>query len=193
MLQTWFVLLAFILMQSCSLVGYPESELKRNNEKNKAAIYNMQLGLAYLQMENIPRAKDKLFTALHEAPYSAEVNSALAFLMEKTGELKLAHQYYRKSIGLSINKGAYFNNYGVFLCRQKDYINAEKYLVRAAEDNRYAYSAKSYENAAKCAMKARHYAKADKYFHLALQQDPSLKQSQIGVQQLEMKQKVFLG
>jgi len=98
---------------------------------------NVQLGLAYLQRGDLPRAKSKLLLAQTEDPQSAVVYDALGYFFEKTGELKTAESYYLQAIAVAQSKGRAYNNYGVFLYRQKNYRAAEKYFNLAAHDSSY--------------------------------------------------------
>ena len=63
-----------------------------------AAMYNTELGIAYLKQGNRPRAKQKLLTALRLAPKSPEANAAMGYFLEKTGSLGEARKFYQKAL-----------------------------------------------------------------------------------------------
>src|SRR5690242_7983555 len=109
-----------LLLQACIHNKESEKLSYKKPDLRKAASYNVQLGLGYLKQGDRPRAKKKLLTALEQEPTSADVNSAMAYYFEQTGEQNQAEKYYLKAITLSGNKGAQLNNYGAFLCRQGD-------------------------------------------------------------------------
>ena len=85
-------------------------------DKDRAAYYNTQLGLAYLEKGNIVRAKEKLFLAEQFSPESATVNAALGYFFEKTDDILQAEKYYKNALHYSHGDGAQLNNYGAFLC-----------------------------------------------------------------------------
>ncbi len=157
-------------------------------KQNDAAVYNTQLGLAYLKQEDRSRAKRKLLTALDLAPDSADVNAAMAYFLENTGDLKEARNYYRKALSLAPKKGAQLNNYGSYLCRLGNYQEAEGYFLSAVKDVHYVNTAGAYENAGLCAAAIPDYQKATRYFIKALEQDPRRQQSLYELVKIELKQ-----
>ncbi len=154
---------------------------------SEAAMYNAQLGLAYLEQGNRPQAKHKLLSALAQDPNSVTVNTALAYYMEQTGEMHKAKLYYQKAIRVAPHSGAQLNNYGVFLCRQGSYNQAEDYFLRAAKDLHYEHTAAVYENAGLCAMAKSNDTKAILYFSKALEHDPSRQRSLYEMVKIDMK------
>ncbi|MCP0912874.1 MULTISPECIES: type IV pilus biogenesis/stability protein PilW [Legionella] len=185
------LLVGLLLIQACQ--QKPESETQaagsgKEYNRSDAASYNVQLGLAYLKQGDRPRAKRKLLLAIEQAPDSPSVNAAMAYFMEKTGELEEAQSYYHKAMALAPGSGAQLNNYGTFLCRQGQYQQAEKYFLQAVKDVKYENTAGAYENAGLCAMVIPAHAKAIEYFGKALEQDPSRKQSLYELVRLESQQ-----
>ncbi len=177
-------------LQSCRSVSENKTERQDKEKKSsEAASYNVQLGLAYLKQNDRPRAKRKLLNARRLDEKSPDVNSALAYYFEKSGEMEEAKKYYDKALVLSHNSGAQLNNYGTFLCRQGEYEQAEAYFVKAVKDEQYLHTAGAYENAGLCAMGIPNMAKAKMYFNHALQQDPSRQQSLEELITMAMQQK----
>ncbi|MFY7697879.1 MAG: type IV pilus biogenesis/stability protein PilW [Legionella sp.] len=172
----------FVLLISCQrsheiTVEQRETNSKINNKE--ASSYNTQLGLAYLKQGNRPRAKHKLLLAMAQDPNSPSVNASMGYYLEQSGEIAEAKRYYLKAISLSSADGAQLNNYGAFLCRQKQYHDAEKYFLQATRDPHYEHTAGAYENAGLCALAIPDYSKASLYFSKALEQDPSRRESLI--------------
>ena len=166
---------AFLLLQACQYNNtVPDAKKSTSNE---AALYNTQLGLAYLKQGDRPRAKHKLLKALAEAPHSPEVNTAMAWFMEQSGEINNAQRYYRKAMMVAPKQGAPLNNYGAFLCRKGHYREADAYFIKAFKDPNYERIASAYENAGLCAEAIHDDQKAIAYFRKALEHDPSRQQS----------------
>jgi len=175
-------------LQACQSTKPPEPNIGRKKDLNKAASYNVQLGLGYLKQGDRPRAKKKLLVALEQEPNSPDVNAAMAYFFEQTNELEDAKTYYLKAVALSSNSGSQLNNYGTFLCRQGEYKKAEGYFLKAINDMHYVNTAGAYENAGLCALAIPDNAKASEYFKSALNQDPARSQSLYELVVLENKQ-----
>lgn len=173
------LIIALLLLQSCQVLN--------KSKTNNAALYNTQLGLAYLNQGDRPRAKRKLLIALTQAPDSPEANASMAYFLEKCGDMTRAAVYYRKAMALAPKDGAQLNNYGAFLCRRGQYSEAEPYFMHAIEDANYIHTAGAYENAGLCAAAIPDYTKAKMYFVKALEQDPSRKQSLYELVKIEVK------
>jgi type IV pilus assembly protein PilF len=156
-----------------------------------AASHNTQLGLAYLKQGDRPKAKLKLALALSQAPNSASTNGAMAYYLEQTGSTKLARQYYEKAVRLAPGKGAQLNNYGAFLCRQGEYLQADHYFNKAADDINYDNTAGSLENAGLCSLSVPNKTKASLYFTRALKQDPSRKLALYELVKLDIMEKNY--
>ncbi len=173
-----FAVASLVFLQSCQTSNdVREEKATRALNLSKAASYNTQLGLSYLKQGDRPRAKRKLFTALKQEPGSTEVQSALAYYFEQSGDMNQAKSYYLKAIALAPGAGAQLNNYGAFLCRQENYVKAIDYFLNAVKDDQYVHTAGAYENAGLCSEAIPDYDKAKLYFKKALEQDPSKKQS----------------
>lgn len=177
-----------LLLQSCQHSDPKANEqLAREPDLKKASQFNVQLGLGYLKQGDRPRAKKKLLTALKQDPQSADVNAAMAYYFEQTNEIDQAKKYYTKAIDLSSNSGAQLNNYGTFLCRQGDYKKADAYFMKAVKDQQYVHTSGAYENAGLCALAVPDNEKAEQYFKMALEQDPSRRESLYELVKLESK------
>lgn len=150
----------------------------------KAAQYNVQLGLAYLQQGNTERAKQKLDLAMQEAPQHPVVLDAFGYYYEYTHQNKLADTFYRRALAANPNLPAAQNNYGAFLCRMHKYQEAEKYLLKAANSSSYLGNANSFTNAGLCALSAGDERHAKTYFDKALQLNPNQKIAKSALQQL---------
>lgn len=159
-------------MQACKNQPASAEEIpeKKINLK-QAALYNSQLGLAYLEKGHVPRAKKKLLIALEQDPASADVHAALGYFFEHTKNRDMAKKHYVKAITLAPNSGAQMNNYGAFLCEQGNYTEAETWFMKAVQDIHYLNTAAAYENAGFCAVKANNFVKAEIWLLKALEQD----------------------
>ena len=147
-------------------------EADNKADLKKAALLNIELGETYLQQGQVSRAKKKLLHALELAPYLPEAHASLGYFFEKVGDNKMAEKYYRKSIFLGKEKGFFHNHYGIYLCAQGRYKEADKEFNLAAKDYHYPKTADVYENAGLCALKANDLVKAENYFKSSVRYDP---------------------
>lgn len=187
-------MILFFVLSSLCLMGCVKKEA------HQAAMVNIELGLGYLEMEQIARAKTKLTHAVQMAPNLPEAHTAYAYFLEKVGDTEEAALEHKKAIqlvsgtgsvvknnvkrGVVKNKGAVFNNYGAFLCRRAQYKEAESAFKMALEDKDYPKTAEVYENAGLCALKAKEFKQAEYYLKTAILRDPNLIQAKNSLESL---------
>lgn len=159
----------FLILTACNV-----QQPSQLNNNSMAAMDNMQLGLAYLAQGDRTKAKYKLLLALQQDPNSAQVQDAMAYFFEMTGNTTQAENYYQRAIQITPSSGAEHNNYGVFLCRQGEYEKSEQQFLAAVTDNNYLNTAKAYENAGLCTQQIPDLQKAEFFYTQALKQDPQL-------------------
>ena len=159
---------------------------------NEAAEQRLNLGLQYLQLGQIERAKYNLDKAFRHAPNKASVQIGLAYYYEQVKEAELAAKHYKKALSLDRNNGDYLNLYGSFLCSEKAYKLADKQFVKAVRQPKYANVAATYENAGICAKRAGETSKSEEYFDKALDHNPKISRSLLEKSELLFaKKKLF--
>ncbi|MFN7097259.1 MAG: type IV pilus biogenesis/stability protein PilW, partial [Gammaproteobacteria bacterium] len=188
-----FILLLSAMLSACSKpeadnVPLPEDADSHNPQ---AAVYNVQLGIGYLREGNITRAKTKLLLAQSQDPTSPDVWDALAFFYESTGNDTLADRYYLKAISLDSKRGSSLNNYGVYLCKKGQYRQSLTYFSQAVADPAYVNVASTYENAGLCAEEIPDMATAQKFFILALDNNPVLSTSTLELAEINFENGKF--
>ncbi|MFO1427292.1 MAG: hypothetical protein U1F11_10055 [Steroidobacteraceae bacterium] len=94
----WFraatVPLAAVLLAACAANPAQRPESTRVQTAGTA---NLQLGIAYLQQNNLPLAKEKLERAEVLIPNDPTLQAALALLAERLGNEREAEQHYRRT------------------------------------------------------------------------------------------------
>ncbi|MCP4472551.1 MAG: type IV pilus biogenesis/stability protein PilW [Gammaproteobacteria bacterium] len=150
------------LLQACVAVD----PVQTRNEK--ASAVNVQLGIGYLQQNNLEIASEKLTKALRQDPESAPVHNAYAILQERLKQYDLAEYHYEKATMLDKKNAQAANNYGAFLCRHGRELESEKYFLRALDNPLYSTREYAYTNAAVCLMKVNQAKPAGEYLHKAL-------------------------
>lgn len=186
-LQIVLISLLLGLLSACGGKKSHEQQVPKGRQityNPKAAGYNVQLGLAYLNQGNIDLSKRKLNLAIKQNPDSPQVLGAMAYFLESTGEPKAAESYYQKAITTGKDLGSAENNYGTFLCRQKRYDAAEQHFIRATQASNYLTPADAFENAGLCAMQKGDQQKAEQFFTKALQKQPRSAKSLLELAQI---------
>lgn len=167
-------LLLVLVLTGCSSRPFNALETDAQSDLTKAAQLNIKLGLAYLEQGQVSRAKSKFNRAMKLAPQLSEAHYGMAFYFDRVGEIEAARKAYKQSITLNPNGGIEHNNYGAFLCRQKEYRASEKEFLKALKDPEYTNAAQALENAGLCVLEIPDEVNAVQYFKSALSHDPKL-------------------
>ena len=159
-----------VLLITVSLVGCAGLGTK----DPKAADYNSELGVRYLQQGRLKLANDKLLKSLEQNPNSAQSNHYYALLQERLEQPKKATLYFNKAIRLAPKDPELRNNYGSFLCKNNRPQAAVKQFLAAVKDPLYSTPEFAYTNAGICLRKVNPAnPKAEEYFRLALKKRAS--------------------
>lgn len=152
----------------------------------KAALINVEMGEKYLAMGQVIRAKTKFLHALKLSPKLPEAHSSIGYFYETVGDVEEAEMHHKQAIKLSeANKGGFYNNYGIFLCRQKRYKEADAFFNKAIKDKQYVKTAEAYENAGFCALHGSDEAKAYAYLEAAVRRDPQRASASLELARIE--------
>ena len=165
-------LLSTLLLAGCAAVSDREKQLNSKENLAVAADANTQLGIQYLRDGNYELSLQKLEKALSLNPDLPAAHDAIAVLYERVGESGKAEKHYKKSLSLKPDNARGHNNYGQFLCMQQRYAEAEKQFLKAVNNPFYDGVPVALTNAGVCANRIPDTEKAEKYFRMALDQDP---------------------
>jgi type IV pilus assembly protein PilF len=177
MFKRWITLLVLSLVGGCVTVETEDGSSKFN--PHKAADARIELGMNYLTLGHNVRAKQNLEIALQYTPNYVHASSAIAYYYQQVFEPELADKWYRKALTESPNNGDVLNNYGVFLCRQQEYEQAQLQFEQAIHQFGYLQVSSSYENAGLCAAMQGNLQQAKTYFYKSLEYEPSRFRSHI--------------
>jgi type IV pilus assembly protein PilF len=155
--------------------------------QHQAAVFNTELGVAYMQRGQLAIAQRKLDRALRENPNDPNVHSARALLFERLGEPARADREYRAALALAPHNPDYENDYAVYLCNAGRTEAGVKYFLDAARNPLYLTPADAYNNAGVCLRVAHHDQQAAKMFRAALAVSPGFEQAAWQLADLEYK------
>lgn len=134
----------------------------------EAARINTQLGIEYLRKNQDDLALEKLLKAIEQDDDNPTAHSAIAFLYQRRGEPKLADRHYRKALWRNDEDPFTLNNYGVFLCGEGDWKEAEEMFLDAAKLRTNTVPEDSWANAGSC-LREKAPDRAEQYLRNALQ------------------------
>jgi type IV pilus assembly protein PilF len=167
------------------LVACAGNTSKKTDKAHEAAIYNVQLGVAYMNQGDLERAKDKLDRALSQDPDNADVHSARAALFARLGNKDKADSEYRAALRLAPNDPRMINNYAVYLCQSGRSEEGVKRFLEAARNPMYPTPEAAYTNAGVCQRAAKHDEDARLNFTRALQLKPNFAEAQFQLATLQ--------
>ncbi|WP_150539293.1 type IV pilus biogenesis/stability protein PilW [Actinobacillus vicugnae] len=133
----------------CSSNYVPSQVTFNRSEAVKARI---NLALAYLEQNDLPKAKENIDKALSHDQNDYLPHSVLAYYYQQIGDQIHAEQAYQQALKLSNNRPDVLNNYGTFLCKQAKFEQAYQQFEQAVKSEQpYYHQADSLENIALCA------------------------------------------
>jgi len=173
--QKFVFISSSILLSACVTQNFDKDTpvIEQNSSNKELAMGRVTLGLGYLNMGNTTQTKFNLEKAKKFAPNLIEVYAAFAHYYETVDEPELAEQSFEKALSIKVNDANTLNNYGVFLCRQENYLKAEKQFLKAISIPSYLLVSESYENLASCQLKAGDFDKAERYLSKAITHSPN--------------------
>jgi type IV pilus assembly protein PilF len=162
-IKTIAILLPLIaLLQACVAVD------PQPTQNEKASAVNVELGVGYMQQNNLELANEKLLKAIRQDPKSVRAHYIYAMLQDRLLQPEKAEDNYKIALELDPKNSEANNNYGAFLCRQGRELEAEDYFMKALENPLYKTPEFAYTNAAVCLLKAGVRDRAKTYLRKAL-------------------------
>ncbi len=158
-----------------------------DGDPKKSAQVNAHMGLRYMQMGNFQLAQEKLQRALSFDPDSFEAHHYMAELYRRLGEGEKADKHFRQARRIEPDNTALSNNYGVFLCENERFDDAEKQFLQVLENPFYRGKAQTYENLGLC-LRAHDAEKAEGYLREGLRLNPKMAKSLVVMSEISLEQ-----
>jgi len=182
----------FLLMTGCvSSTTGSITEPVRNDED--AAELNYQLGARYYQQGSYELARDRLLGAIEIDPRMAVAHTTLALTYEALENIRLATESYEKAIRVAPRDFSVLNTYAVFLCRQKDFSEAQKRFDKAIEHPENDDAEVTMTNAGVCMVQKPDVAAAERYFRMAVDRKPNHSEALLQLCLMKYQGKDYLG
>lgn len=135
--------------------------------RSEAVKARINLALAYLEQSDFPKAKENIDKALEHDVKDYLPHSVLAYYYQQTGDSPKAEEAYKQALELSKTQSKnnqvrpdVLNNYGTFLCKQKQFDKAyQQFETALTSQEAYYNQADTLENIALCANMEKNVAK----------------------------------
>jgi len=186
------LILSLTLVAGCAGGGGDDGNIKTRATTNDVAETNLDLGIEYMRRGDYETALEKLDRAYKADPGYYATHNAYGLLYQRLGKPQLAEKHFRRSLSLNGNDSLTRNNYGLFLCQNRRYDEAEEQFLKAANNPLYETPAVALANAGSCAKDAGHLDKAERYFRRALKIDPKIPTALKQMSQLSYEQGNYL-
>jgi type IV pilus assembly protein PilF len=164
---------------------------RKQIDSEKAASINVQLGSEYMAQGNLELSKLKFEKALDQNPDLASAHAGYALLMNQLGEAGKAKKHFKQALQLDPDDSGTLNNYGIFLCGQNKFKEADKQFMAALKNPLYKTPEFAYTNAGRCSLKNNDKAQAEAYFGKALQGNPKFPDALFEMADLQYTQRKF--
>ena len=178
------VLAGSLLLAGCATSG----QGVRTDANPDAVDAYTQLGVAYLERDNLPRALNALDRALELNPRHAEALQALALVYQQQGESELANRYFQQALDAEPSFSRARNNYAAFLYQQAEFSKACEQLEMASQDAQYANRAQLFTNLGQCYLAIDELDKARERLQRAQSIDPRNPRGYLMLAELEVSQ-----
>jgi type IV pilus assembly protein PilF len=164
----------------------------RSEWATEVAIANLNLGVEYMRQGNYEMALEKLNRAKMARNDYAPIHNALGLVYQQIGETEAAEINFMRAIKLEPTDSASLNNYGLFLCQNQRFDEADEYFLKAANNPLYSTPELAITNAGTCALSDGQFDKADNYFREALKRNPRVAPALIQMAELSYEQGKYL-
>jgi type IV pilus assembly protein PilF len=160
--------ICFFLMAGC-VTSTTGSVTEPVRDDEDAAELNYQLGARYYQQGSYELARDRLQLATEIDPKMAVAHTTLALTYEALENPRLARESYEKALRAAPKDFSVQNTYAVFLCRQKDFEQAQKHFEKAASHPENDDAEVTLTNAGVCMAQKPDLVAAEEFFRMALE------------------------
>jgi len=152
------------------------ADQQKLQQRRDAAIYNTELGIAYMRRGDLALAQTKLDRALTENPEDPDVHSARALLFARLGDPQQADHEFKEALRIAPKSPDFQNNYAVYLCSVGRVDEGVQTFLRAARNPLYGTPELAYTNAGVCLRSAHRDVAAAQMFSDALVLRPNFAQ-----------------
>jgi len=160
-------------------------------QASPADIY-IELSAAYLREGNLSEAFKNAKKAVIVDSSSSNAHYVLALVQQRLGQVEAADEAYRKAVALDPRNPGALNAYGLFLCDQRRYADADGYFRRALGNPLYSTPWLAWHNAGWCKELSGDLDQAERDYRSALQVNPRFAPSLLGMAKISFEDQNYL-
>lgn len=157
---------AVFLLTAC--VAQPEAPVRTEAEIEESVSAYTELGFAYLERQNLERAKRAFVKAQSMDKNEPDTLHGMALVYQLEGENRLAEEYFRKALSEGGQFSVARNNFAAFLYANGRYDEACQQLKRTVSDTLYNNRQLAFENLGLCERQRAQWQQAESAFSRAL-------------------------
>jgi type IV pilus biogenesis/stability protein PilW len=109
------------------------SYVSYDQRATEVAVANLNLGIEYMRQGKYESALEKLNRAKLAKNNFAPIHNALGLVYQQIGEDEAAEISFKRAIKLDPSDSSSLNNYGLFLCRNQRYDEAEELFLKSSQ------------------------------------------------------------
>ena len=158
-----------------------------------AAELNYQLGARYYNAGSYELARDRLLLAIEIAPRMAVAYTTLALTYEALENSRLAREAYENAIRVAPKDFNVNNSYAVYLCRKRDFAEAQKFFAKAASHPENDNAEVTLTNAGICMLQKPDEAAAESFFRSALERKSTYGEALLQLCLMKYRSEDYLG
>jgi type IV pilus assembly protein PilF len=155
------------------LAGCTGIQPKPSSDQRRAAEVNAELGINYLQNDELVQAQIALDRAMQFDPDVALAHLGMASLRERQGSDDLALKHYREALRLEPANPYAQTNLGDMLCRRGELEEGQALLGQASANRSFPLRSLALFNSGMCYLRAGDTAQAEDRIREALREDPT--------------------
>lgn len=191
--RLWLLFLICLMNIACtSTTGNQNKPDYLGGSGSSPADVYVELGVGYMRHGNDEVALENLKEAIRVDAQSSEAHGIIAVLYEKLGERVLAEKHYKRALSINTGNSRVQNNYGRFLCSDKQVAEASLHFKVAYEDPLNQRKWVSLSNAAQCQLKVGNKVRAEQLFRQTLQVNSRFSPALVGMAKISLEQEKHL-
>lgn len=170
-----------------SKLNKPSAESTLHSSDPERAKIRLQLGVSYLQQDQLATALKELNNAISIDPNLTDAYAVRALVHMQMRNDELAEQDFSKVLRMDPNNPENLSNYGWFLCQSGKEKQAVEFFDRAIKDRKYTQPVKALNNAGLCSLKMKDDVAAENYFLQSLRLDANNPTTNLNLARLSYK------
>ena len=185
-------ILLITMMAATGCITTTETEELKKWEPRERAEAHVRLGMTYLRQKQYETARSEFDLATTIFPQIDSAYHAKGLMYSQIGEYALADENFAKAVSLNRKNYIAVNDYGIYLCQQKQTQKGITQLMTIEDDTANDQALGTLLGLGICHSFANNYVQGNNYLRRVLEQAPSLPQALLPLAEMQYEQKEYL-